>query len=242
MRICYLLCCFITFNLSAQQWIDFGIKGGYGANLLINSNAFDDREVNPQLRGGFMLGGKAGYNLATNHEVTFDVIYTGFTGANAYSREIDSMTVRYDQEIRMKSLGFQLLYRNNNDEGMYFEFGPELRLIRSVEETIHYQNTSATVDASDKISDKTYGLVMGFGSYMMGWDNVGITLGVRFNYTLSDLIDSEYQNTTNYPLNGEYDSYSASHPFSAMLVSEINFDFGYLARANCGKRTKLLLF
>lgn len=243
MRICYLLLGFLTFNLSAQQWIDFGVKGGYGANLLINSNAFDDIEVNPKIKGGYMFGVKAGYNLAKNHEITFDFIYSGFTGMYSYSRQIDSVSSdRFDQEINFNSLGFQLLYRNNNDEGMYFEFGPELRLFRNAEETILRDGVSTSADISDKFIDKGYGLVLGFGNYMMGWENVGLTLGVRFNYALSDVIADNQRNSANFPLNGSYDTYKGTNPLSVMLVSELNFDFGYLARANCGKRTKLLLF
>ena len=54
-------------------------------------------------------------------------------------------------------------------------------------------------------------------------------------------IFSENGKSINLPTLKQYDSYSASHPLSILFVLEANFDFAYVAKAQCSRR-KLILF
>ena len=230
----------LSFVSYSQNWLDIGIKGGYGLTMLYNQNIFDDNAYNHQLSGGYGFGGKLGVNFGESHEVTFDVMSSSFKQGFKYSI-IDSTdgSPEYNSEVTYKALDLILMYRNNN-EGRYFEIGPVLSLIRSgnqSDEFLRYTNA----DASDSWTKNGYGVAMGFGAYLFGTDNFGITFGARFNYMISDAI-SQIGQQNNFPVNKTYNTYKASHPFSAMIIMEMNYDLGYLAQANCSKRRKIILF
>lgn len=227
----------ITF---AQRWVDLGIKGGYGANILINNNIFSDNEYNHKLSGGFAIGGKLGYNMSNVHEITFDVMYTKFNQKFQYNlTDTSGASPQYLKTFSYNTLDFMLMYRANT-EGRYFEIGPKYSLISNATDKDEFTNNVAN-DVSDYTVENSFGMVLGFGNYFFGTDNFGITFGARFSYDFTDMI-SPNGKTANYPTGKEYTSYKASTPFSAILVCEMNLDFGYLAKANCGKRTKLIIF
>ena len=231
----------------SQQWVDLGIKGSWGANLLLNSNIFGDSEFNHRLSGGWHVGGKVGYNLSENHEITFDFMYGKFNQSFTFA-ELDTSTGGYPEGSRAigyNMMDFILMYRFNN-EGRYFEFGPRYSLIgnqtiSTVSPLENSPNILNPEEAQNYFSKNAYGLAMGFGNYFFGTENFGITFGARFTYDISDLVASAGQ-SVNFPSTNQYDTYKGSFPLTAEIICEFNFDFGYLARANCGKRTKLIVF
>jgi len=225
----------------AQNWLDLGVKGGYGLTLLFNQNMFDDGSFNHQLSTGYTFGGKLGYNFGENHEVTFDVMSSGFSQKFKFNI-VDSTSgssPEYRSAISFKALDLLLMYRNNNS-GRYFEIGPIMSLLKDGKHTNEYYDITDS-DVSANWSKIGYGVSMGFGAYMLGTENFGITFGARFNYMLSDAISAAGQ-SNNFPANKNYGTYKASHPFSAMLVMEMNYDLGYLAQGKCTKRRKIILF
>ncbi len=223
----------------SQRWVDFGIKGGWGANFLINSNILDDNTFNHRLTGGYTVGGKIGYNLSDMHEITFDVMYSGFKQNFRYS-VTDTVvgSPEYDKSVTYNTLDFLLMYRLNN-EGRYFEIGPKYSLISNGSD--FDGQSGQTTDVVDLMETSTFGMALGFGNYFFGTDNFGITFGARISYDFGDIISDKGQ-TTHYPSNKLYSSYAQTSPLSVMLMCEFNFDFGYIAKANCGQRTKLIVF
>ena len=83
-------------------------------------------------------------------------------------------------------------------------------------------------------------LVAGFGAYFMGTDNFGITTGLRISYGFSDIISNSGKNLL-LPNFKNYTTYTPSHPLSIQFIIEANFDFAYVAKAQCSRR-KLILF
>ncbi len=223
----------------SQRWVDLGIKGGWGANFLINSNILDDNTFNHRLSGGYTVGGKIGYNLSDMHEITFDVMYTGFKQNFRYS-VTDTVfgSPEYDKTFSYNALDFLLMYRMNN-EGRYFEIGPKYSLLSKGSD--FDAQSGRTTDVSELMAESSFGMALGFGNYFFGTDNFGITFGARITYDFGDIISPNAQ-SPHYPSNHTYDSYSPSSPLSLLLVCEFNFDFGYIAKANCGQRTKLIVF
>jgi hypothetical protein len=189
-----------------------------------------------------------------NHEVTFDFMVGGMAQDFGYSMLLDTAgsTQAYNSSITYQSFDFFLMYRNNND-GKYFEVGPVMSSIRSIERKDSF--FSGGTDDSfgmDDINKPIYGISLGFGAYFMGTDNFGITGGLRMTYMVSDLINNSNAPTQGYPFGQHYvassaltnataPTSSASHPLLIQLVFEANLDFAYLAKANCGRR-KLLMF
>jgi hypothetical protein len=230
---------------NAQQWVDVGIKGEFGANVLFNSNIFKDKTFNHKLTGGFGFGGKLGFNLSEFHEITFDVIYSSYRQRFSFNRNVDSTSTAeplFEKSFRFASVDLIPMYRFNR-EGRYLEIGPQFSLIgaNSVSGSSDYPYYFAPVDLSSYFNRTQIGAVFGAGNYFVGTDNFGITFGVRFKYMFTDLFTEAGKNA-NYPSETVYDTYKASHAFSAMLVMEANYDLGYLAKAKCGQRKKILFF
>ena len=233
---------FAIINTSfAQNWLDIGIKGGYGLSLLYNQNIFDDSGFNHQLSGAYSFGGKIGLNFGENHEVTVDILSSSFKQKFKFNitDSLSGGSPTYNSQINYQALDILLMYRSNN-EGRYFEIGPYMSLIKEAQHTNEYLDiVNETV--TNNWNKNGYGVAMGFGAYLICSENFGVTFGARFNYMISDAISTLGQ-SNNFPANKNYDSYKASHPFSAMIVMEMNYDLGYLASAKCSKRRKIILF
>jgi hypothetical protein len=236
-----LLISLLTLSASAQKWIDLGLKGSWGPNILLNSNVFDDKDFNHRLSFGYDIGGKIGLNFGENHEVTFDVMSSNFNQKYDFNifDSISGSSPLYQKKFSMKTLDFLLMYRHNKD-GRYFEIGPKYSMVKSATGSNEYIGHNDGV-IKDNIVDSYVSAVLGFGSYLIGTDNFGITFGARFSYTFTDLI-SPVGKEINYPSGTSYDSYKPSHPFTAMIVMEFNYDLGYIAKANCGERRKVIFF
>jgi len=231
----------LSFATYSQNWIDVGLKGGYGLTMFYNQNIFEDQTYNHQLSGGYTFGGKFGFNMGEKHEITFDVMSSGFKQKFKFNvaDSLSSANPEYNTEITNRTLDLMLMYRNNN-EGRYFEIGPVLSIIRSAKQSDSFFNYS-NADVKNHWEKNGYGLAMGFGAYMFGTENFGITFGARFSYMISDAI-SQVGQANNFPTGNTYSTYKASHPFSAMVVMELNYDLGYMAQASCSKRRKIILF
>ena len=59
-------------------------------------------------------------------------------------------------------------------------------------------------------------MTVGFGAYMVGTENFGITAGARLGFDFSDLI-SEEGKTVNMPTLKAYDSYKGTFPVTSAV-------------------------
>lgn len=230
---------FLTVNTYAQSWADIGIKGGWGLNFLYNKNMLDD-DFTAKFSTGFSVGGKIGWNFDDSHELTFDVLYYQFNQSFKYN-VTDSSTnssPEYGRQVSFSGMQFHLLYRHNND-GRYVEIGPSLTTVKKVTVTDDYLSPTLLTDLNGQMKSHV-GITFGFGGYFIGTENFGITMGVRFNYAVADAVKDD--GVTNFPAFKTYDTYTATHPLTAMLVMEMNLDFAYMAKAKCSNKRKLILF
>jgi hypothetical protein len=85
-------------------------------------------------------------------------------------------------------------------------------------------------------------MTFGFGGHMIGNEVIALMMGLRFNYTFSNLTSDMYSETP-FPL-GNYSDIAASKssPLAVQLVMEINYSLGYFVKASCGRRTAFLSF
>lgn len=245
-------------HAKGQMWLDVGLKGGVGTDMLFNKNINDDPEFNQQLSLGFNVGGKLGFNFSDFHEMTLDVLYYGYDQKYKYNvlNPVDNSKPQYLRSVKFTGIDFLLMYRHNND-GRYVEIGPQFSLVQNVSATDNYPGgTFTTIDLKSQLAPSLVSAVFGFGSYLIGTENFGMTTGIRLMYSFSDLMSEDGKNNsfpTNasvYPTTGTstalenrtYATYTATHVMSAMFVMEFNLDFAYMAKAKCSNKRKLMLF
>jgi hypothetical protein len=240
----------------AQMWLDLGLKGSVGFDMLYNKNINDDPEFNRQLSLGFNVGGKLGLNFSDFHELTFDFLYYSFDQKYKYNvlNPIDNSKPEFIRSIKFSGIDFLLMYRHNND-GRYVEIGPQLSLVKNVKATDNFSGSNFSgIDLKSQLSPNFTSIVLGFGSYLIGTENFGMTTGIRLSYSFSDLVRDNGQ-SSNFPTNNSvfstssltlvdrtYTSYAPTHILTAMFVMELNFDFAYMAKAKCSNKRKLVLF
>ncbi|NQY68042.1 MAG: outer membrane beta-barrel protein [Flavobacteriales bacterium] len=218
----------------AQQWGDIGIKGGYGYNLLFNSNLINDKDFQYDHSFGYSFGGKIGWNFSYNNEVVVEFMSTHFNQDLKYNADGNSGTLKY----AMHSYDIPLIYRSNNEKtGSYAEIGPQFSIVQGVME-------SDLGDVSDNFNGTYWSVVVGLGNYVAGTDNTGLVAGVRLMYALGDVINGTGKDN-GYPTGAFGDgnaSEKSTNPFTALFMLELNHDFGYLVSASCQQRNKLILF
>ena len=238
-RIVVLSVIFIFTKVHSQSWFDVGVKAGGGLSHLINQNIWDDNDYNHRLSSAYCFGAKIGYNLNKNHEFTFDVLFNSFRQSFLYN-EMDSIAVNsplLSASLNYSSISYLLMYRFNK-EGRYSEIGTSFETLLSCSRTD--ENNSVSQISKEDLIQQWPSIVGGFGAYLLGTENFGITTGIRISYGLSDLISKSGKalllpNFKNYP------SYSGSYPLSIQFIIEANFDFAYVSKAQCNRR-KLILF
>ncbi|MFN3916267.1 MAG: hypothetical protein ACK4K0_00880 [Flavobacteriales bacterium] len=231
----------LVFSSQAQSWFDLGIKAAWGPNFIYNQTVLDDINYNNVLDYGYSFGGKLGYNFNETHQVTVDIMSSYFNASFVHNKPSfnGNGDAQFDSRIRLNTLDMMLLYRSNNNGG-YFEIGPKYIMLQKATFSDNYYDLK-DADIKSRMNGGLFGLVVGFGGYFMGTENFGITLGGRFSYAISDLVNNTGQNEYFPTFNPERE-YKGNHPFTAMLVMEFNYDLGYLAGPKCGKRKKLILF
>ncbi|MEZ4912204.1 MAG: hypothetical protein R2774_15255 [Saprospiraceae bacterium] len=210
-------------------WFDTGLKVQYGAAGLLNTAISNSDVYSPKIGTGLSYGGKIGINFAYNG-IAIDVMKSSFSqdfnkGDNRYS------TIDYN------GLDIYVLFRNAKNLG-YFEIGPKLSLVDKVTNT-----TDAEADVTADYESKNIAAVLGFGANILGNDGrfSGI-LGLRFEYGITDLGLKDNNTSPVNDVSIYADGYKASHPIFAGVVFELNWGIGYFGKAQCGGRSKFIMF
>lgn len=239
MKITLIICFILLYNLSySQLWFDLSGKGGIGTGFLINKTLSDDNRlsVNPGINNFY--GGRFGINFGSESSLSLDFTYAN----NSYSfiqSEIYDVSKTYKYTINYSNLNVAPLYRHTN-ESQYIEIGPEFSFFKKgsiSDET----NPISTTDAQSVLNPHLMSAVFGVGGYVIGGDNLTLSMGIRFKYTLNNLISSDYANT-NYPFVNYPDitKNATTNPLSAQVVFELNYSLAQFAKATCGKRIALI--
>lgn len=221
-------------------WFDAGLRLQGGGSGLLNKTIVDDPNANYELAltNSYGIGGRLGINksysglslevMFNNSEQTFEVPdVAGSTTANVTTS--------------WKSIDFYPLFRNAKNLG-YFEIGPKISFLRGVTDAFGK-------DAKDNYKSTNIGAALGFGAYVLGTDGAfSATLGLRFEYGITDYVSDDapegytpigvaITNIAGEPLPRE-----ATRPFFAGLVFEANWGIGYYGVAQCGGRSKFMMF
>ena len=140
------------------------------------------------------------------------------------------------------------LFRNAKNLG-YFEIGPKISFVSKVEDNLIDGGSVGTslTDRTTNYNKNNIAGVIGFGANIMGNDGAfsGI-LGLRLEYSFTDFVGPEGAATAvSAPLRDPSvyaDGYKKSNVAFAGLVFELNWGIGYFAKAQCGARSKFIMF
>ncbi len=232
-----ILACIVQFanaqrGSKSKAWLEIGLKGGGGISVISNKNIWDDKKtVALTLSPCFSYGGKLAINFNESHQLAFE----GMAGMRSQQYEFLLDKVKYNKTLKYNVTDLGMLYRYNSSNGGYVELGGQYSMLVKATET----NDNGSVDITNYLTNYTSG-VLGFGGNLVQAGMLTWTLGVRFTYSFTDLISAEggANESFSYPLNDaivrkEYDSYKLTKPVTAQLITELNFDIGYLAKSNC---------
>lgn len=226
----------IIFSAKSQPWFDVGLKGGLGTSFMYNKQIFDDQYLTHKFKPGYTYGAKLGYNFIQQHQITFDVMQSSLTQGFIYYPEAGNEVFR---DYTINATDLLLMYRSNL-KGTYFEVGPQWSNVSKVKYKDEGGDFLAPYTPDEIVNKSYFSLAVGFGGYIFGTDNFGITAGFRINYTLND-IASEAGRDKNFPMLTPGDP-DPTHNLGVIFMLEANYDFGYLVSSRCGKRNKLFVF
>ncbi|GEM_PF-570328 len=226
--------------IQAQPWFDVGVKGGIGTSFMYNSQIFDDQLIVHKFKPGYAFGAKLGFNFIQEHQLTFDVMKSSFKQGFTYRPEGWQGSADALREITVGGLDLLLMYRGNRN-GTYFEIGPQWSTYSKVKYSDNGGDYISPLTPDQLVAKSNFGLALGFGGYILGTDNFGITTGLRFNYMFNDLASAEGRDA-NFPILQPTGKTNITNNIGIMFVMEMNFDFGYLVSPTCGERKKLFVF
>jgi len=241
--LCFIAVSTIGYSQKEIAWFDAAIKVMYGSSNIINNAVIDDPNLNYDLNFGTAVGfgGKFGINRGYNG-LAIELMYTSsgqtFEGLGDYPAA---------PKIDWKSLDLYLLFRNAKNLG-FFEIGPKIGFLRSIERT---GADGATISDFAEINKRQISGVLGFGVNVVGTDgSFSGQIGLRFEYGFTDLNGQDPLGTGGEPFpftasadspNGVYNGakgYQKSAPIYAGLVFEMNWGIGAYGIAQCGARAK----
>lgn len=226
----------IIFSAKSQPWFDVGLKGGLGTSFMYNKQIFDDQYLTHKFKPGYTFGAKFGINFIQEHQITFDIMKSSFTQGFLYYPEAGNEVLR---DYTIDGIDLLLMYRTNR-KGTYFEVGPQWSNVSKLNYKDQGGDFLNPYTPNQIINKSNFSVAVGFGGYVFGTDNFGVTAGFRINYTLND-IASEAGRDKNFPMLTPGDS-DPTHNLGVIFMLEANYDFGYLVSSRCGKRNKLFVF
>ena len=225
----------ITFTASSQVWFEVGAKGMYGMKGFYNDNIINDRDHGFKIGTGLSYGAMVNVNFADKHGFTIEGILANYEQKFKY----ESSLFDVNSQVNWETIEGYLMYRIYNNSS-FLEIGPKLSIVKSVEQ-LPDDLIGQLVNIEDQYSKQYWSAAFGFGGLIAGSDFFTLKMGLRFEYALTDFISEEGQtdDLLQNPFPAyytSYDTYKASHPFSATIYLELNFAIGAIARAECGKR------
>ncbi len=214
-------------------WFDFGLKAQAGATGLLNSDISDSKDVNYELNltNGFGLGAKVGMNFSYGGLALEGMYFNGTQTWETATRG-DGLLA---PEMKFTNIDIYALYKTNKNLG-YFEIGPKMSLLSKM--------TSDGVDVKSQYNSPNFAGVIGFGANVIGSDGAFTgMLGLRFEYGFTDIVGDSGRSVqapiTTIP---DVSTTASTNPFFAGIVFELNWGIGYFGVAQCGQRSKFIMF
>ena len=225
-------------------WFDMGAKVQYGAAGLYNAAVANSDAYDYNISTGYSYGGKLGINFGYSG-LAIDVM------RSTAKQEFEKTGTTAVPTVNWQAWDVYALFRNAKNLG-YFEIGPKISFVSKVEDNLIdggiVNPTGALTDRTTEYNKNNIAGVIGFGANIMGNDGAfsGI-LGLRLEYAFTDFVVGPESPATSVaaPLRDPSiyaDGYKKSNVAFAGLVFELNWGIGYFAKAQCGARSKFIMF
>ncbi len=236
---------FFCFSAQSQIWFETGLRGSFGLSFLSNKHINDDRTYDHILSTCNGVGARLGINFGENHGLTIDGVLS--SQSQEFNYELDSIQIKYVNEVRWKNLDIYLLYRFNSGRA-FFELGPMFSRVRDIDQVD--DNVPALVteyDLTEQYVDSYVSGVFGFGSYLTGSRTFTLSLNFRLHYSFDDFIAEQGQSIqidgeeTSFPAlvrQNTYPDYQKTSPAFATLSLEATFGIGEFAQTACSERLR----
>jgi hypothetical protein len=220
------------FKANAQKeivWFDWGIKLQGGPRGFYSQDIEKQTKINHEL--GLLSGTGIGLKLGVNWQYQGLSLEGFYNKASQGVENLNGPSYTYD----WNAIDIYPLYRNAQNLG-YLELGPKVSMLSKMNKVAGNNTTDVTTD----FNKMTYGGVLGFGANIMGNEGAfsGI-LGLRFEYGFTDLVKA---GNLAHPLATTAPNRTTTNPYFAGVVFEFNFGIGYFGRAQCGARSKFIMF
>ncbi|MCH2080954.1 MAG: porin family protein [Saprospiraceae bacterium] len=235
MRILFpLVLLLFSYHLSnAQAWLELGPKVSYGFTGYYNSSIAADDRVEYQLQATMAYGGTVGVNFDDFGGFNLEAL---LTQNEQTVNSLDILNTRIDNSLNWETLDLLLMYRFYSDKGGYFELGPKMSIIQTVEQTI---GNNQVIDAEESYSENYFSGALGFGGFIAGSKAFTLKLGIRVEYAFTDLV-SDNGKDLGFPTPiTSFINDSNTSPYRASVGLELSFGIGGMAKSVCGRRVFL---
>jgi len=272
-KIVYVIIALFIFNTANAQkkgqmikWLHIAPKAGVGTSLLINSNSFQDKSIEPSF-----------FNLSTHFGGSFGISIGDYLGfyvegnmmnfSQNYHMQVeylDGTDNSYDKTLDFKASNVGVLMRWVSDMGGYFEMGPSFTTMKKVTVT-NSVDLSQVNPTTEDFNDSYINLSLGFGQAVYRNERLSVFIGARLNYSPVSMFlprdvypensyfkDGAYASAVNQGWTGDNQPNSLYNPdkhsiqgktmpLTGFLNFEVNYIFGFWGNARCG-RGRLMFF
>ncbi len=168
-------------NLSAQEYVMFGVKGGINSSTF-SGDGFGDFD-NPDARTSFNLGLLAEIPLSDKFSVQPEVLYSG------QGYDIASRNDANDVEYQLDYINVPVLAKLYLVDGLSLEAGPQVGFLVNSEIDSNPSGDGGDVPLDeDQFNKVDLSVALGASYKFRG----GFFVNARYNFGLSDVYDDSY--------------------------------------------------
>ncbi len=220
---------------STIKWLSLSVKAGGGNSILYNKDYQTDKNVNLDVfTPSYFLGSRFTITVGDNIGFGAEGLYSKF-GQNY---DIAAGGASYTKKMDMKSTEILFFFRYTSEYGGYFEVGPKISMLKSATLTNSIQATEfLTIEKLQaQYASQFTSIMLGAGISIFHTERVSGKLGARLNYSLSDFTpDKSFSILNDGVYAPAYQLSETTNPFSAQILLEINYFFGFWGNASCGR-------
>ncbi|MBN4052144.1 MAG: hypothetical protein COC01_10690 [Bacteroidetes bacterium] len=218
---------FIYLKAQSQAGLRAGLKGSYNSTWLITQDIADATDTTYIPSFGHTFGLGIGYNFVPSFGVNIDVLL------NTHNQNYGSDGTGTDWSIykKLKLINVNFLLKYVTQMGFYLEGGAQYNSFKSATEDRrqyfsnlkYYDFDYKDRDISANFESGTLSWVFGFGGEWYFTDNLFLLSGLRFKYSLSEMVsETGKKNDSIFKTNGT----SVTNAASGGLMLGLYYWFG----------------
>lgn len=219
----------------SPTWFFLSAGGGFGNCMFFEKHFFEGIEVKAEaLNPTYAFYGKFGvmfpFNMGLVYEYSNQIMTQSY---DMVSNVPATLSEEYSEKIVVGTYGHAILLRAGAVESGYFEIGPRFTTISS----------PPAYRIGNQYADKYTSLEMGFGGPLYYHPAFDISLGVRLNYALTNImVDNDYPYAGPLYNTSSYSDLYTTNPLTLQLRLEFHWRIGYFRKAKCDGHTEFLFF